>query len=52
ILDMQMPIMDGLAATRAIRALDQGRTSVPIIAVTAKRPFVVSLIMGSEGIVS
>ena len=35
LMDRHMPVLDGLAATRAIRALDQGRTSVPIIAVTA-----------------
>jgi CheY-like chemotaxis protein len=35
-MDVRMPVMDGLQATRAIRALDRAdAASVPIIAMTA-----------------
>jgi two-component system sensor histidine kinase/response regulator len=38
LMDMEMPVMDGLAATRAIRALERERDArlTPIIAVTAE----------------
>jgi signal transduction histidine kinase/ActR/RegA family two-component response regulator len=36
LMDVRMPVMDGLEATRQIRALDKGRGQVPIIAVTSQ----------------
>jgi CheY-like chemotaxis protein/HPt (histidine-containing phosphotransfer) domain-containing protein len=35
LMDLHMPVMDGFAATRAIRALDGAKGRIPIIALTA-----------------
>ena len=35
LMDVQMPVMDGVAATRAIRSSDHESRSVPIVAMTA-----------------
>ncbi|MBT4487181.1 MAG: response regulator, partial [Rhodospirillaceae bacterium] len=35
LMDINMPLVDGLQATREIRALKDGKSSIPIIAMTA-----------------
>lgn len=35
LMDIQMPVMDGYQATRAIRMLDDERSKIPIVAMTA-----------------
>lgn len=35
LMDVRMPVLDGLAATRAIRALPDARSELPVIGVTA-----------------
>ena len=41
LMDVQMPVMDGIAATRAIRALERERLTppIPIVALTANANF-------------
>jgi CheY-like chemotaxis protein len=35
LMDVQMPVMNGYEATQKIRALDNGKSEIPIIAMTA-----------------
>jgi CheY-like chemotaxis protein len=50
-MDMEMPIMDGSAATRAIRAIEQARRTVPIpiVAITASKRAQDAALSGDAG---
>ncbi|HCH33834.1 MAG TPA: hypothetical protein DE045_12895 [Oceanospirillaceae bacterium] len=37
LMDIMMPVMDGLEATSRIRALDEPKASTPVVAVSARR---------------
>jgi len=54
-MDIQMPVLDGIAATREIRAGDGAGAHVPIIALTAhatKEDALVCLEAGMDGYVA
>jgi two-component system, sensor histidine kinase len=54
LMDIKMPVMDGVAATRAIRALEGPRSTLPILALTAnadERDAATYLAAGMDGVV-
>ncbi|MFN4295996.1 MAG: ATP-binding protein [Brevundimonas sp.] len=54
LMDIKMPIMDGVAATRAIRGLDGAQAVLPILALTAnadERDAAAYLAAGMDGVV-
>ncbi|MFN3536102.1 MAG: ATP-binding protein [Brevundimonas sp.] len=54
LMDIKMPVMDGVAATRAIRGLDSARAGLPILALTAnadERDAASYLAAGMDGVV-
>ena len=54
LMDIKMPVMDGVAATRAIRALGSERSDLPILALTAnadERDAAAYLAAGMDGVV-
>ena len=54
LMDIKMPVMDGVAATRAIRALGGDRADLPILALTAnadERDAAAYLAAGMDGVV-
>jgi len=37
LMDIMMPVMDGLEATACIRAMDPPKSNVPVVAISARR---------------
>ena len=49
-MDIMMPVMDGLEATKQIRELDSAKASVPIVAVSARRDLKAQAQWTSQGL--